>query len=195
MSMSNATETVEFVDDEIIENLVRAALFAALIGALSYVSFPFPVSPIPVTLQVLGVFLAAIMLGPRWGTVALLIYLAAGALGAPVFSMGGAGFGVIVGESGGFLLSFPLATFVMGLIVHGGLEAGDYRSRHIIRVTLAMVVGIIIMYTGGVIGMMIVLSLSLWEAIVMGALVFLPAEGAKIIATLGIINSDRLVDF
>lgn len=190
--MSSATQSVDLVDDAIIENLVRAALFAALIGALSYVSFPFPLSPIPVTLQVLGVFLAAILLGPVWGSISLLIYLVAGALGAPVFSLGGAGVGVIVGESGGFLLSFPLAAFVMGYLIHGGIGMSDFRTRHPLRLIGAMVVGVVIMYTFGVLGMMVVLSLSPWEAFVMGALVFLPAEAAKMLAALGIINSDRL---
>ena len=190
--MRNATDTVELVDDALVENLVRASLFAALIGALSYVSFPFPVSPIPVTLQVLGVFLAAILLGPIWGTVSLCIYLVAGGLGAPIFSMGGAGIGVIVGESGGFLLSFPLATAVMGIVIHQGVEPTKVRTISTVRLVGGMAIGVCIMYSFGVVGMMVVLSLSLWEAFVMGALVFLPAEAAKILAAIGIVKSHRL---
>jgi len=65
--MATSTESVDLVGDEAATNLARAALFAALVGAFAYVTFPNPVSPVSVTLQVLGVFLAGIYLGPVWG--------------------------------------------------------------------------------------------------------------------------------
>ena len=68
--MSAENRETELVDDEIVRNLARAALFAALLGAFAYVSFPNPVSPAPVTLQVLGVFLAGVFLGPGGGAAA-----------------------------------------------------------------------------------------------------------------------------
>ncbi|MFC6726546.1 biotin transporter BioY, partial [Halobium palmae] len=92
--MATSTDSVELVGDEATRNLARAALFAALMGAFAYVSFPNPLSPgIPVTLQVLGVFLAGIFLGPVWGGFAMVLYLLAGTLGLPVFSGGSAGVG------------------------------------------------------------------------------------------------------
>ena len=190
--MATRTDTPELIADDTIQNIVRAAMMAALIGALSYVSFPFPVSPVPITLQVLGVFLAGLLLGPVWGGGAVILYLTAGAMGAPVFSMGNAGIGIIVGERGGFLLAFPVAAAVIGYLVHGGSEVDSSRFENTPRLVVAMVVGVAIIYAGGVTGLMIVLSLSLWEAFVMGALVFLPAEGAKLLAAIGIVRADRL---
>lgn len=190
--METPTESVELVDDGTVENLVRAALFAAIIGAFAYVAFPYPLSPVPVTLQVLGVLLAGVFLGPVWGTFAVVLYVVAGMLGAPVFSMGTAGVGVLASERGGYILAFPVAAAVIGLVTHGGVEAVDISDRHTARLVVAMLAGIAIIYLGGVLGVMFVLSLGPWEAVVAGALVFLPAEAVKVAAALGIIKSDRL---
>lgn len=190
--METTTTEPAFVESRTVDRLVRSALFAALIGALAFVSFPYPLSPAPVTLQVLGIFLAGIFLGPLWGPVSVGVYLLVGALGLPVFAGGTAGVGILVGESGGYLLSFPVAALAIGWIVHGGRTVQPPGSRGPLRLLGGMLVGIAIIHAGGVIGLMIVLSLTLWEAIVFGAIVFLPAEGLKIAAAFGIIRSDRL---
>lgn len=189
--MGTATESVELIDDELVGNLVRAALLAALMGAFAYVSFPYPLSPAPVTLQVLGVFLAGIMLGAVWGSAAMLLYLVAGAMGAPVFAAGSAGLGVLFGQTGGFLLAFPVAAAVIGVLTHGRTVA-DYREIHIARLVGAMVGGVVVIYAMGVVGMMIVLALGPVEALLLGAVPFIPAEAAKIAAAIGIVRSDRL---
>lgn len=191
--MGTATESVELVDDELVGNLVRAALFAALMGAFAYVSFPNPLSPsIPVTLQVLGVFLAGIMLGAVWGSAAMLFYLVAGVMGAPVFAAGSAGLGVIFGQTGGFLLSFPIAAAVIGVLTHGGLPVADHRDIHVARLVGAMIGGVVVIYAMGVVGMMIVLALGPIEAFLLGAAPFIPAEAAKVAAAIGIVRSERL---
>ena len=79
MSNSMAAD-FDLVGDETTLNIARAALFAALMGAFAYVAFPYPLSPAPVTLQVLVVFLTGLFLGPLVGAGALVLYLAAGAL-------------------------------------------------------------------------------------------------------------------
>ncbi len=188
-----ATEhEVDLVDDDTVSNLARAALFAVLMGAFAYVSFPYPLSPIPITLQVLGVFLAGLFLGATWGSFAMIVYLVAGVMGAPIFAFGTAGLGVLFGESGGFLLSFPIAAALIGFVAHGGITAQHPRDIHLVRLVTAMVVGVIVIYGIGVTGMMIVLQLSLPEAVVLGALAFLPAEVAKMLAAIGIVRAERL---
>lgn len=186
------TADVDLVGDEITGNVARAALFAALIGAFSYVSFPNPVSPTPVTLQVLGVFLAGIFLGPVWGGTACVLYLAAGALGAPVFAGGAAGFGVLLGPTAGYLWAMPCAAFAVGRIVHDGYALADPGSTGLIRLVGAMVVGTVLIYTAGVIGMMITLNLDLTEAFLTGAVALVPAEVLKIAAAVGIVRSDEI---
>ncbi|WP_255194795.1 biotin transporter BioY [Halorarius litoreus] len=194
--MSTETGNVDLVGDEVAGNLARTAVFAALMGAFAFVSFPFPLSPAPVTLQVLGVFLAGIMLGPLWGGAAMLLYLLAGILGAPVFAGGSAGLGTLFGATGGYLVSYPIAAFAIGAVVHGGLELGSYREAGLPRLLGGMVVGTVVIYALGVAGLYYVLGGSpdwtLTRAIVSGALVFLPAEAVKMAAALGIVRSDAI---
>ncbi len=191
--MSVETEDVDLVGDEVVENVARAALFAALIGAFAYVTFPNPFSPTDVTLQVLGVFLAGIFLGPVWGFASLVLYLATGAAGVPIFIGGNAGIGhLLFSQTAGYLLSYPVAAFAVGVLVHGGLALGDPSEVSALRLVGAMIGGTVIIYAFGVIGLMVVLGLGVLEAIVGGALVFLPVEATKIAAAVGIVKSDAV---
>ena len=190
--MATNTESVDLVGDEAATNLARAALFAALVGAFAYVTFPNPVSPVDVTLQVLGVFLAGIFLGPVWGGASLVLYLAAGALGAPVFEGGSAGFGALVGQTAGYLWSYPIAAAVVGAVVHRGAALRDLDSVGLPTLVGAMVLGTVVIYGFGVAGLMLVLSLGPIEAIAAGAAAFLPAEALKIAAAVGVVRSDAI---
>jgi len=190
--MSTDTASVDLVGEEAVENVARAALLAALTGAFAYVSFPNPVSPVTISLQVLGVFLAGLLLGPVWGGLSMVLYLAAGAVGAPVFAGGSSGVGSLVGQSGGYLWSYPVAAFAVGAIAHGGLEIRDPAERGLVRLVGAMVVGTAIIYAFGVVGLSLVLGLSLREAFVAGAVAFIPAEAFKIAAAIGIVRSDQI---
>lgn len=193
--MSTETGTVDLVGDEVAENIARAALLAALTGAFAYVSFPNPLpsAGVPVTLQVLGVFLAGIFLGPVWGGVSLLLYLTAGAIGAPIFAGGSSGFGVLVGSTAGYLWSYPIAAAVIGYIVHDGIETRNPADASLLRLIAAMVLGTAVIYALGVAGLMVVVGLSLGEAFAAGAASFIPAEGFKIAAAVGIVRSDAVV--
>lgn len=190
--MATRSESVDLIRGSLVVNLARMALFGALMGAFAFVSFPFPLSPAPITLQVLGVFLAGILLGPIWGAGAMILYLLAGAVGAPVFAGGSAGLGVILGPTGGYLLSYPIAAAVLGLVVHGGVDLREYRSAGLPRLVGAMLAGTGIIYAMGVAGLMLALGLGPAEALVSGAAVFLPAEAVKIAAAVGIVRSDDL---
>lgn len=91
--------------------------FAVALAAASQIAIPLPGTPVPITLQPLLVILAGMMLGPRLGATSMLLYLAAGAAGLPVFSPFGApGILRFVGPTGGFLLAFPAAAFVAGFL-------------------------------------------------------------------------------
>ena len=190
--MATSTESVDLVGDEAATNLARAALFAALVGAFAYVTFPNPVSPVSVTLQVLGVFLAGIYLGPVWGAASLVLYLAAGALGAPVFQGGSAGVGQLVGQSAGYLWSYPLAAAVVGAVVHRGVALRDLDTVGLPSLVGAMIAGIVVIYALGVAGLALALALGPVEAVAVGAVAFLPAEALKIAAAVGIVRSDAV---
>lgn len=189
--MTTASHHVDLVEKTTVDNFVRAAFFAALVGACAYVAFPNPFSPVPVTLQVLAVFLAGILLGPRWGTAALILYITAGALGAPVFSQGNAGLNhLFFSQTTGFIWSFPIATFTIGFITHNGMHVKPLNTIPVSRLVIALLLGTLIIYTLGVLGMMLVLDISLRSAILLGAVPFLPFEAIKIIAAIGITRND-----
>lgn len=190
--MSATPTDTELVGDEVTNNVARAALFAALIGALAYVSFPNPVSPVPVTLQVLGVFLAGILLGPVWGSAACGLYLLAGMLGAPVFAGGSAGVGVLLGPTTGYLLSYPVVAFAIGAVVHGGRSLSDPEAVGLVRHVGALLLGTVLIYAFGVTGLMLVQDLSPIEAFLAGAAAFIPADMLKIAAAVGIVRSNAI---
>ncbi|WP_440006870.1 biotin transporter BioY [Halomicrococcus sp. SG-WS-1] len=191
--MATETESVDLVGEEAVENVARTALFAAVVGAFAYVSFPNPLAPsLPVTLQVLGVFLAGIFLGPVWGGASMVLYLLAGVVGAPVFSGGSAGVGMLLGYTGGYLLSYPPAAFVIGAVVHGGLDLRDPQAASVGRLVAALLVGTVVIYACGTVGFAIVQNVGLVEAFALSALAFVPFEAFKIAAAVGIVRSDRI---
>ncbi len=98
-------------------DLAYVALFAALVAVLGLVP-PVPVAgfPVPITAQTLGVMLAGSVLGAKRGGLALLVFLAVVAVGAPVLSGGRGGLSVFVGPTAGFLYSWPIAAFVVGAL-------------------------------------------------------------------------------
>jgi len=198
------TDTVDLVGDEAARNLARAALFAALVGAGAYVSFPNPFAPAPVTLQVLAVFLTGIFLGAVWGGVSMALYIVAGAAGAPVFAGGTAGVGVLLGNTAGYIWAFPVAVVTLGAIVHGGLEPADPGDivklednivaglLRFLRLLAGMLVATAIVYAGGVLGGMATQGIGPVAAILNYAAPFVPAEAFKIAAALGIVYSDAI---
>jgi biotin transport system substrate-specific component len=98
-------------------DLALIAAFAALIAALSVtVAIPIPFSPVPITLQTLGVMLAPSLLGWKRGTLAVAAFLALGLAGLPLFAGGRGGVAVLAGPSAGFIISWIFAALVIGYL-------------------------------------------------------------------------------
>ena len=127
---------------EKITNIVMVGVFAAVLAVLSQISFPLP-SGIPVTLQTFAVALCGYALGCKRGTLAVLVYIVLGAVGLPVFANFSGGFDKFVGPTGGFLISFPLMAYIIGL----GVEHRDAFKGAFVT---AVVVGTLVNYVVGV---------------------------------------------
>lgn len=190
--METERNTVDLVEGDVVRSFARAALLAALLGAVAPVAIPIPLSPAPITLQVLFVFLAGLLLGPVWGPVSILLYLTAGAIGIPVFAGWEAGIGILFGQTGGYLWSYPIAALLIGLIVHRGTDLRDPADVPIPVVVVSLVAATIVIYAMGVGYMAWLLDLELWEAITLGALPFIPGEILKIAAAVAIVESGRI---
>ena len=93
--------------------ITRAALMAAVTAVAAQIAIP--LQPVPFTLQVLAVILCGLLLGARLGALAQAIYVLVGAVGVPVFSSFTGGLGHVLGPTGGYLISYPVAAAVAGL--------------------------------------------------------------------------------
>src|ERR1700729_4606730 len=92
--------------------VVGASLF---VGLCAHISIPLPFTPVPLTVQNFGVLLVGLLLGSRRGFAALILYLAEGAMGLPVFSPGGVGgIAQLLGVTGGYLLVYPFVAVLSG---------------------------------------------------------------------------------
>jgi len=212
--MSDSHEAVDLVADETVDRLALAAVVAALTAALAQVSIPVPGLPAPVSFQPFGVYAAGLLLGARWGGLSMLLYVLTGAAGVPVFSNASGGLGVILGPTGGYLVGYVVAAVVIGLIAHGGLDAKRPSAVPSWRQSLALFVGIAVIYALGVpwlaettdyslsASMAVPLdvpfvglsgpTLTMPEAVVLGAVIFLPGDVLKILATLGVVQTGEL---
>ena len=162
--------------------MVYSAIMAALIAVGAYIVIP--IGPVPIVLQNLFVMLAGLLLGGRWGLISVAVYLLAGAVGLPVFAGGTGGLGKFVGPTGGYLVGFAVAAFVIGSI--------SERSRErVIFDILAMIVGTFIIYAFGVSWLKIVTGMTVSKAMAVGMVPFLPGDCLKIAAAVPIIRSLR----
>ena len=95
------------------QDITQIGLMTAAIAVLAQISIPMPAG-VPMTMQTFAVPLAGILLGARKGTFAVLAYLLLGAAGVPVYAGFAAGVGKLFGITGGFLLSFPIMSWLAG---------------------------------------------------------------------------------
>jgi len=160
-----------------LRDLILAALFAGLTGVVAQIRFFLPGIPtVPVTLQVLAILLAGGLLGRTWGAISMLLYLLLGAAGLPVFAGGTAGVGVLLGPTGGYLLSAPAAAWIVGLL------APCSRSQTYWRTALAMLAGLCVVYLGGAGWAMLVGGHGLAAVVSGWILPFVPLDLVKVVA-------------
>ena len=131
---------------------VAAVGIGALLVALSaQVVVPVPFSPVPMTLQPLAVLVVGGLLGGAAGLGALLLYIALGVAGLPVFAGGGSGVVRLLGPTGGYLLAFPIAAWATGILTSPVLGTNRVlAAAGALRVLLACAVGMVVIHVGGV---------------------------------------------
>jgi len=179
MSNRSATVLLDTVLPQatLAQNALLVVGGSLLVALCAQVSVPLPFSPVPVTGQTFAVLLLGATLGARRGAAALLLYLAEGAAGLPVFAPGGLpGVARLAGPTGGSLLAFPAAAFLVGLLVERPEASGPRRWWTWLAAALAAEALIL---AAGTAWLALLTQASWMEAARLGAWPFLPGSVAK----------------
>ena len=158
--------------------MTRTALMAAVTAVAAQITIPLPFSPVPFTLQVLAVILSGLLLGPRHGALAQVVYVLVGAVGVPVFAQFSGGLGVVLGPTGGYLLSYPLAATIAGLAAHAAANAT--RRRALLASFVWGCAGLAIISALGATWLVVVTQLPFAAALAQGVLPFVPFDLVKV---------------
>jgi biotin transport system substrate-specific component len=140
-------------------NLTHIALFAALIAVLGLIPKIDLISGVPITAQSLGIMLCGTVLGAKRGFLSVLLFVVLVAAGLPLLSGGRGGIGLFVGPSAGYLIGFPIAAYVAGLVVERWKV-----SVGLAALAGAILGGIVVLYAFGIPGMALALGKTLPEA-------------------------------
>ena len=163
---------------------IRAAsvlFLAALTAAAAQISIPLPFTDVPFTFQPIVVLVGGLALGPRLAVASQVLYLAAGIAGMPVFAASATlppGIGRLLGPTGGYLMSYPLAAFVVGYLGARGFD------RRYATSVIAMLAGLAVVYAGGVSWLSALAGLH--TALVAGFYPFVIADVVKVIGAAGV---------
>lgn len=168
-----------------IQDICSIAIMTALTAVMAQISIPMPLG-VPMTMQTFAITLAAVVLGSKKGGLSILVYVLMGAIGLPVFAGFSGGFQNLVGPTGGFIISFPIMAFIIGL----GAEHREKKGMF----TLMLILGTVSNYVIGVLMFCIIMKASVWTGITACVLPFIPTAIIKavIAAALGLQIRKRL---
>jgi len=153
--------------------IVGAALLTAI---CAQIVFPLPGSPVPITGQTFAVLLSGAALGSRRGALAMTLYLLLGLVGLPVYSDGGAGVEVLWGATGGYLVGFIVAAYVVGRLSEARFDRSLWKALPLFTV------GSMIVFVFGVPWLAVAADISLGQAFALGFIPFIPGGIVKAIA-------------
>jgi biotin transport system substrate-specific component len=156
-----------------IHMMVYASLLAALTAASALIIIP--IGEVPVVLYNFFILMMGLLLGSRWGAASIAVYLLAGGLGLPVFAGGRGGIAILLGPTGGYLIGFLPAVFIIGFI------SEKFKQRFIYDI-IAMLCGTAVIYALGVIQLKIVLEKTWMVTIALGVFPFIIFDIVKVVA-------------
>lgn len=159
------------------KEITRIALMTAIMCILGPISLALPISPVPISLGTLAIYLASYMLGMTRGTVSCLIYLLIGIVGLPVFTGFTGGIGKVLGPTGGYMIGYIFMALICGFFVQV--------SKGKILISFAgMILGTIVLYAFGTAWLAFQGNMSFGAALAAGVIPFIPGDLAKIVIVL-----------
>jgi biotin transport system substrate-specific component len=141
---------------------------------MAQVRIPLPFTPVPITGQTFAVLLVGASLGSRRGAASLALYILMGTLGLPFFAGGASGLPALLGPTGGYLVGFIGAAFVVGYLAERRLD------RKIRSVWLVFLAGELVIYLFGL--PWLSLFVGIHKVLIAGLLPFLPGDILKLVA-------------
>ena len=129
--------------DALIYDIILVISGSILLALSAQISVPVPFSPVPITGQTFGVMLLAALLGSKRGALAVVAYLLEGIGGLPVFANAGFGFHHLLGPTGGYLIGFVPAAFLIGYFAEKGWD------RNFLKIAIALIFGNAVIFTCG----------------------------------------------
>ena len=156
------------------KSLTFTALLAAIICVLSPIAIN--IGPIPLSFGTLAIYIASSLIDMKHGVAAVVVFVALGAVGVPVFTNWTGGFGRIAGPTGGYIIGYIPMAFIIGLIV-------DRLNKHIWAYPVAMTVGTAVLYLFGTAWFMIQSGADLASALLACVVPFLIGDALKIVAS------------
>ena len=162
-------------------NLIGMAVFTVLTILGAFVKIPLPFTPVPITLQTFFVLLSGPVLGGEWGGISQLLYVLLGIGGLPVFAGANGGMSYLSGPTGGYIIGFILASYVVGRLA----KREDISPFHL---TIAMGVGTGIIYLTGSLYLAWTLRIGPIETFYLGVFPFLPGDILKAIGVVILYN-------
>jgi len=159
---------------------VAVVLGAAFVALAAQISVPLPGTPVPMTLQPLAVLLVGGLLGARLGAASMVLYLALGIAGLPVFTPTVPLLGIarLLGPTGGYLLAYPVAAFAVGALVTPGHRPG-VNTPYWVRTALGVLAGLVLIHVGGL-AQLVILTGNVEGAARLGTWPFLLGDLAKL---------------
>ena len=189
----------EIPGEGFLRDAVRVGAANLLMVLCAWIAIPLPWTPVPVTGQTFGVMLVAALLGSRRGAIMLGLYLLEGLAGLPVFQpFGLPGAARLAGPTAGYLLSYPVAAFVIGWLVerqsHSEIvqqasaqavrQTGNTSSlalAPVLRLVAALLAGELVVFTGGCAWLATGFGLGWPKAVAVGAMPFVAGELIKMV--------------
>jgi len=183
---------VELVrEDPRARTILGIVAFVLATTAGAHVAVPLPWTQVPMTLQPLFVILAGALLGPLAGASSMAAYVLLGAAGAPVFSMGRAGLPWLMGVTGGYLIAYPAAAYVVGRVLHHGSRREGDRGPGRLQTLVGLSLGIAVIYIGGVSQLAILTGGGIGSILAMGVVPFLAGDVLKVLIALVVVDLAR----
>lgn len=152
-----------------VRDMVLCSMFAAITAILAQIVIP--IGTIPITFQVLAVTLCGGLLGKKLGFISQVVYILLGAIGIPVYAGFSGGINVLLGPTGGYLLSYPIAAYIIGYLC---------KDNKITKNLFGMLLGLSFIYLVGMLQLKFVTGMTYFQAFMGGVAPFIVLDLIKV---------------